>query len=132
MMTTVVDFAVGLLVLNAMWDLLSACIILADFAFGSRLSVHMALWAEPEDRENRAAMLLTAGLVFQWGCVRLLACEDFEARWPDAAFTYWLEGALVGLCTSTGRMHIGRGSVVVFLCFCCWEALVVAGLEGAE
>lgn len=125
------DVAAMMLLCNALWNALCGVSILAYMQCGwmrALADTHLRLWTEAEDRTNPAAMVLMAMLMFQWSFTRGLAGLDFDGHWADAAYSYWLEGALVGTCTLSGSMELGRGAGTVLLCFCCWELVVVTGM----
>ena len=125
------DMVVAMLFINALWDFVAAVAIVVYIQFGclrQMAETHTGLWTKIEDQTNAAAMGLMSVLVFQWSFTRGFAAMEFETHWADAAYSYWVEGALVGLCTLSGTMQLGRGVGVVFLCFCCWELVVMAGM----
>ena len=125
------DVAVVMLLTNALWNFLAGAAIVLYMQFGCLrplAEMHTALWTKAEDQANAAAMILMSVLMFQWSFTRGFAAMDFDTHWPDAAYSYWVEGALIGLCTVSGRMQLGKGVCVVFLCFCCWELVVMAGM----
>ena len=125
------DAAVAMLLTNALWDFVAGAAIVLYMRFGClrpMAETHTALWAKAEDQTNAAAMGLMSVLLFQWSFTRGFAAMEFDAHWPDAAYSYWIEGALIGACTLSGTMQLGKGVAVVFLCFCCWELVVMAGM----
>ena len=131
-MMDLVGAATTMLLINAAWDLVASFAMMVFFSCGyleNIASMHLRFWVDAEDQRSGPATLLMAFLVLQWSWVRLTASVAFHDRWGDAAFTYWLEGTLVGICTLLGKMHTGRGAFVVFMCFFCWEAVVVAGYD---
>ena len=112
-----------LLLLNALWDLASAasigagrCAWIAD--------AHLALWT---DDAGRAASVLMAVLLLQWGAIRLhgaVAGPTSEAACSDASVTYVLEGAWVAFEVMAGHMHPLSGWSVVTACVVCWGLVV--------
>lgn len=125
------DIVVAMLLCNALWDALCGAAIVVYMQCGwlkNLAGTHLGLWVADDDQLNPAAMVLMSVLLFQWSFTRGYAAMDFDMHWADAAYSYWLEGALIGTCALAGTMHLGRGVCVILLCFCCWEAVVVTGM----
>ena len=110
------------LFVNAIWDLVTGAAILI-YVSTHRLKwladTHLGLWNNEEDRNNDTASVIMAFLLLQWSWVRLITSLDPVDHWQDAVYSYWLEGALIGLATFSGRMYTLSGYTVVVLCVAC-------------
>jgi hypothetical protein len=116
-----------ILLLNSLWDFISALSICARLCAGQCVWVsdaHLGLWVDESDRSNHAASAIMAALLTQWAVIRLHGALSSEAACSDAGFTYLVEATLVAIEVIAGNMHQLSGGLVVAACMVCW-ALVM-------
>ena len=127
MLTTL---STGLLLVNAVWDLISAASICFFISFrwcGPLASMHLGLWVNAEDQMNANIAAVMAILLLQWGLIRFhgaLAGPVSEATCVDASLTYTLEATLVLVEVVAGNMHRTLGCLTVLACVLCWMVVM--------
>jgi hypothetical protein len=119
------ELAIYILSSNAVWDYLSFLGMLVTLLSGRGNWLaygHFGLWTNHEDQDNRAAMLLFAVLVLNFGFLRTLAVVlNLEVL---ATWSYFIEGVLCLIATLKGWMEPLGGWVVLVLCGACWVIVV--------
>jgi hypothetical protein len=124
--------ATYLLILNAIWDLVTGLGILVFIYTGHLKQIadtHLGLWILDEDRENKVVSILIAAIIIQWAAVRSFAAADPSSRWPDATFTYWIEGVMIAVAATMGRTHAFPSAMVLVLCVGCAGVMVSVGID---
>jgi hypothetical protein len=113
------------LLLNAVWDFVSALAILIKIPTGQCTAIanaHLLLWTDEADQTNSTAMFLLSTLLTQWAIVRLCGAlygPKSDVACTDAVATYTAEGALMLVMVVTGKMHVVSGWFVVIACGVC-------------
>ena len=90
---------------------------------------HLNLWISEEDRDHKITSIVIACIIIQMAAVRSSAAMDPVNRWPDATFTYWLEGVMVGGAAIMGKLHAFPSAMVLILCIGCAGVMVSAGMD---
>ena len=124
--------ATYLLILNALWDLVTGVSIIVFVCTGYFKQIadtHLGLWILEEDKDNKVISILIAAIIIQWASVRSFAATDPSNRWQDATFTYWIEGIMIGVAATMGRTHAFPSALVVVLCIGCAGVVVSAGID---
>ena len=113
------------LLLNAVWDFVSALAILIKIPTGQCTTIanaHLLLWKDEADQTDKFSMCLMIILLTQWAIVRLYGAlygPKSDVTCTDAVATYVAEGALMLLMVVAGKMHVVSGWFVVIACGVC-------------
>jgi hypothetical protein len=121
-MVSSISISTVILLLNSLWDIVSAIAIFFHLSMQRctwLANAHIGLWTTEADRSNHAAAVVMAALLLQWAFIRLhgaLSGPMSDAACSDASATYVIEAGLVAIEVVIGNMHALSGWVVAAAC----------------
>ena len=109
-LSSAVEFASFLLLVNALWDLgFGLAKLWLAVTGGPGVDIHLRLFSNLDDRSNPAVALLTGTLQLHWAWTRFFAGVFFRFGCFDAAFTYVLQSVLLTMGILIERIEAQRG-----------------------
>jgi hypothetical protein len=83
--------------------------------------MHLGLWVNPNDQNNRAAVFLMALGMLILCAARAAACSSH--LWAVAASSYFIEFLFAACGVLLGLVHVGKGAFVAIASLLCLAAV---------